>query len=667
MVLLSACVGSDWAGHNGGADEDAYSALDRINKSNVQKLGLAWSLDLPGEQSLEGTPIAVNGTLYFTGSHSVVYSVDVVSGKLLWKFDPQIWKHNPAKLTLMFAANRGVAYADGRIFSGTLDGRLLALDAKTGALQWSVQTVPESGVRTITGAPRAFNGKVIIGNAGSDSGERGYVTAYDAASGRQLWRFYTTPGAPEENKGDPVMERAAATWSGEYWKTGTGGGVWDSITFDRELNRVYLGTGNAGPYDPAERSPGKGDNLYTASIVAVDADTGKYIWHYQITPRDAWDFDSTQQMPTAELIIGGQRRKVLMQAPKNGFFYVLDRQAGRLISAEKLGRVTWADRIDLATGRPVEATDVRYESGDSIVFPSAVGAHSWHSLSFSPRTGLVYIPYMQVGAHFHKGVPELGVFSIAGLSMSAYKVDEQDNRGSLLAWDPASQKARWRVLLPTLWNGGTLATAGDLVFQGTGDGYFTAYDASTGASLWRFNAGLGIIGAPITYSVHGQQYVSVLVGYGGATAIWSELMPAGWKYGAQPRRLLTFTLDGKAALPPTAPPDKSVKALDDPTIQISEADVRAGQAIFNVACALCHGLNLHSAGSPGPDLRESTIALSEQGVWAVVHEGTLLERGMPQYPTFGEPQVRQIYAYIRAGARKALGTPNPSAAGAAVR
>ena len=399
----------------------------------------------------------------------------------------------------------------------------------------------------------------------------------------------------------------------------------------------------------------------------MDADTGKYVWHYQINPRDAWDFDSTQQMPMAELIIGGERRKVLMQAPKNGFFYVLDRQTGQLISAEKLGRVTWAGRIDLATGRPVEATGVRYESGDSFVFPSAVGAHSWHSLSFSPRTGLVYIPYMQVGAHLHKGVPQPGVFSIAGLSMSAYKVDEQDNRGSLLAWDPVSQKARWRVLLPTLWNGGTLATAGDLVFQGTGDGYLTAYDASTGDPLWRFNAGLGIVGAPISYAVRGQQYVSVLVGYGGATAIWSELMPAGWKYGAQPRRLLTFSLDGKAALPPTAPPDRSVRALDDPTIQISEADVAAGQAIFNQACAVCHGLNLRSAGSPGPDLRESAIALSEKGVWAVVHEGTLLERGMPQYPTLGEPQVRQIYAYIRAGAREALGTRNPSAGSAAVR
>ncbi|HMK87793.1 MAG TPA: PQQ-binding-like beta-propeller repeat protein, partial [Steroidobacteraceae bacterium] len=478
--------------------------------------------------------------------------------------------------------------------------------------------------------------------------------AYDAASGRQLWRFYTVPGAPADNQGDAVMERAAATWSGEYWKTGTGGGVWDSITFDPELQRIYLGTGNAGPYDPAERSPGGGDNLYTASIVALDADSGHYLWHYQVNPRDAWDFDSTQQMALAELSVRGERRKVLMQAPKNGFFYVLDRENGRLISAGKLGKVTWAERIDLETGRPVELKGARYESGDAVVWPSAVGAHSWHSMSFSPKTGLAYIPYMQVGVHLHKGVPQSGLFAIGDLSMAGYLADEDDGKGALLAWDPLAQRARWRVKLPTLWNGGTLATAGDLVFQGAGDGYFSAYDGTTGERLWRFNAGLGIIGAPISYAVRGTQYVALLVGYGGATAIWSELMPGGWKYGLQPRRLLTFTLGGKAELPPTAPPDRSVNALDDPAIEIHASDVQAGQALFNRACSVCHGLNLRSPGSPGPDLRESKIALSEQGVWAVVHDGTLLERGMPQYASLGPDQVRQIYAYIRAGAREAL-------------
>jgi quinohemoprotein ethanol dehydrogenase len=654
----------NWASHNS-AGEDAYSALDGINNSNVKTLGLEWSLDLEGEQSLEATPLAVDGVLYFTGSHAAVYAVDAASGKRKWKFDPKTWKHNPAKLMYIFGVNRGAAYADGRVFSGTLDGRLIALDAKSGALLWSTRTVPETGGKTITGAPRTFNGKVIIGNAGADSGERGYVTAYDAATGRQVWRFYTTPGSPEENRGDPAMERAAATWSGEYWKTGTGGGVWDSITFDTQLNRIYLATGNAGPYDPDQRSPGDGDNLYTASIVAVDADTGKYLWHYQVNPRDAWDFDSTQQMALADLVIAGKRRKVLMQAPKNGFFYVLDRRTGKLISAEKLGKVTWAERIDAATGRPVEVKGARYESGDAIVWPSPAGAHSWQSMSFSPKTGLVYLPYMQVGVHLQKGKPQPGLFYIGGLNMSGVLNEEQDGKGALIAWDPVAQKARWRVQQSTLWNGGVLSTAGDLVFQGTGDGLLVAYDAASGEPLWQFNAGLGIIGAPISYSVGGRQYVSLLVGYGGATAIWNQLMPRGWKYGAQPRRLLTFSLGAKAQLPPTAARSDSLNALDDPAVTIDDADAAAGQAIFNLACSACHGLNLTSPGAPGPDLRESQIALSESGIWAAVHDGALLKKGMPQFATLGPQEVHEIYVYIRAAARAALRSRRVSAAGTA--
>jgi quinohemoprotein ethanol dehydrogenase len=645
---------TNWTAHNADADERAYSVLDRINTGNVQRLGLAWSLELEGEASLEATPLAIDGVLYFTGSYATVYAVDALTGRVLWKFDPQTWKHAPGKMLFSFAANRGAAYADGRIFSATLDGRLVALDAKTGSLLWSAQTVPESGGKTITGPPRAFNGKVIIGNGGADFGERGFVTAYDAATGRQLWRFYVAPGKPEENAGDPAMERAAATWNGPYWQTGTGGAVWDSITFDHELNRIYLGTGNAGPYDASERSPGGGDNLYTASIVALDADTGKYVWHYQTTPRDTWDYDATQQMTLADLVIGGKPRKVLMQAPKNGFFYVLDRRTGQLISAEKLGKVTWAERIDLASGRPVEAKDARYDSGDAIVWPGSMGAHSFQSMSFSPKTGLVYVPYMQLATHFHKGKPSPGVFALGDLSIGGYQADAADDKGALIAWNPVQQKARWKVPLQTIWNGGALATAGNLVFQGTGDGYLHAYDASSGKELWRFNAGLGIIAPPMSYSVNGHQYVSVLVGYGGSAAVWGKLMQAGWKYGAQPRRLLTFSLDAKGTLPSAAPADWSVKALDDASLQFSESDVEQGHALYNLVCSACHGLNLLSAGSPGPDLRESRLALTEEGVWAAVHDGALISRGMPQISMFGRPQVDQIYAYIRTGAREAV-------------
>jgi len=590
--------------------------------------------------------------LYFTGSYACVYAVDGSSGKLLWKYDPQTWKVSPLKTLFNFAANRGVAYADGRVFVAALDGRLIALDARTGKPLWTAETVDAHSLQTVTGAPRAFKGRVIIGNAGADMGVRGYVTAYDAATGKQVWRFYTAPGSPEQNKGDPAMERAAATWTGPFWKSGTGGVVWDSMSFDAELNRIYLGTGNAGPYDPKMRSPGGGANLYTASIVAVDADTGKYVWHYQINPRDAWDYDATQGMVIADLTIAGAPRKVLMQAPKNGFFYVLDRTTGKPISAGKIGKVNWADHIDMQTGLPVEAPNIRYENGATLLWPGPLGAHSWQAMAFSPQTGLAYIPTMQVGARLSHDKQGRGSVSVNGVTIADVKADASDGRGALLAWDPVRQKARWKVRHDDIWNGGVLATAGGLVFQGTADGNFSAYDATTGHQVWHFNAGLGIIAAPMSYMAGGHQYVSVLVGYGGSAAIWGDLMNVGWKYGVQPRRLLTFALGGKGVLPPSAPPDKSVKAVDDPAEKIDPADVAAGYGMF-IACSACHGRDLVSVGAPAPDLRESRIVLDKAAFLSVVHDGALKEHGMPGFFILGPKQLLQIRAYIRQGAREA--------------
>ena len=651
-------AGADWPDHGGDAATTSFSRLQQIKTSNVTRLGLQWSLDLPGEVTLEATPLAVNGMLYFTGSYAAVYAVDAVTGKVAWKFDPKTWQHNPMKMHFSFGANRGAAYADGRVFAAALDGRLFAFNARTGALLWSVETTNPQGPQSVTGAPITFKDKVIIGNAGADFGARGYVTAYDAATGHQAWRFYTAPGSPQENAADPAMQRAAKTWNGEYWKTGTGGAVWDSITFDAVFNRIYLGTGNGGPYDPKVRSPGGGDNLYTASIVALDADTGKYVWHYQINPSDAWDFDCTQPMALATLNVAGKPRPVLMQAPKNGFFYVIDRRTGQLISAQKIGKVNWADHIDIASGRPVEQKNIRYESGKASIWPSSLGAHSWQSMSYSPQTHLVYIPYLQVGSKFSKGAPEPGDISVGGISMGWAKSDPLDGKGALIAWDPARQQQAWRLPLDTLWNGGTLSTAGGLVFQGTADGYLSGYDAKNGRRLWRFDAGLGIIAPPITYTVGTQQFVSVLVGYGGQSAIASDLMNVGWKYGAQPRRLLTFALNGEAMLPPSAPRTTRVDALDDPSVQIQDADVAAGHALY-LACAACHGRDLASTGGPAPDLRESQLALHPESFWTVVHDGALVQRGMPSFESFTQEQIKQLYAYIRSGARQALAAQKP--------
>ncbi len=657
---------SDWYSHGGTHDESNYSPLDQINGATLGRLGLAWWLDLPGEVSLEATPLAIDGTLYFTGSASDVYAVDARSGRLLWKFDPQVWKYRPEHLKLIWGINRGVAYAHGRVFLGTQDGRLIALDARSGRPLWSVKTVADDSLQTITGAPWAIKGKVLIGNGGADFAARGYVTAYDERSGRKLWRFYTVPGDPAKGyEVEPferaTMKMAATTWGGQWWKVGGGGGtVWDNMTYDPELNRIYIGVGNAGPWNPRVRSPGGGDNLFIASIVALDADSGHYLWHYQANPGEAWDYKNTTNMITAELRIEGQLRKVLMQSPTNGFFYVIDRLTGRLISAEKTGKVTWADHIDLGTGRPVETDNIRYQNGPIEIWPSPWGTHNWQGMAFDPGTGLAYIPYMQLGARFaDERMASLLPADETPLHFGALLLqpvcrDALDNTGALLAWDPVAQRSRWKVPHAASWNGGVLSTGGALVFQGTGDGEFAAYDARDGQRLWSFDAGLGIIASPISYSVEGRQYISLLVGYGGATPLISKLTNRGWKYGAQPRRLLTFALDGAARLPAGAPRDFSVHALDDPTLTLEDAAVTAGAQSYQRHCSACHGQALQSAGSPAPDLRESGRALHWESFRSVLRDGLLLPKLMPRFAELPADEMRSLFMYVRAEARHAL-------------
>jgi quinohemoprotein ethanol dehydrogenase len=658
-------VGADanWTAPHGGADEASYSRLTEINASNAGKLGLAWYLDLPDEVTLQATPLEVDGILYFSGGYAEVYAVDAVSGKQLWKFDPKTWARSQARFN--YGANRGVAYEDGRVFVAEMDGRLDALDAKTGKLLWSADSIPpEYPYNNSSGAPRTMNGKVIIGNGGADIGGRGMVTAFDSKTGKFLWRFFVTPGKPGENT-DPAMAAAEKTWGGEWWKTGTGGTVWNGMTFDAETNRIYIGGGNAGPYDSARRSPGGGDNLYTSSIVALDANTGKYIWHYQENPRDSWDYKATPNIVMATLNLNGKPTKVLLHAPTNGFFYVIDRATGKPISAGKTTYINWAKDIDLKTGRPNEYPDIRYEKGPMEIWPGTVGGHNWQAMSYDPKTGLVYIPVQQMGTRFSHDVADLtdDAFNVMGTIVKPVVKQPGDGKGKLVAWDPVAQKAVWTVQHDNLWNGGVLSTAGGVVFQGTAEGLFNAYDATSGKELWKFNAGLGINAAPMSYSVGGKQYVSVLTGWGGTVSAISAVADVGWKYGHQMRRLLTFAVDGKAVLPPGPPRDMQVHALDDPNLVLNEADVAAGRGL-QIRCASCHGAGFHSAGAPGPDLRESAVALDLASFKQTVREGRP-GLGMPSFPQLTDDELRQLWSYIRARAREALGKRPPYVPGAA--
>jgi quinohemoprotein ethanol dehydrogenase len=661
--LANEANGTDWPAYGRTFSESRFSPLRQINDSNVSRLGLVWSLDLDVTNSITA-PVEAGGVIYLAAGYSIVHAIRATDGRLLWRYDPKVPEASGQKLRAGWGI-RGLALWQDKVYVGTQDGRLLALAAGTGELIWSVQTLDPKNGAFISGAPRAFNGKIVIGNAGADfSPVRGYVTAYDAKTGRQIWRFYAVPGRPGSKDGaasDEVMANAAKTWTGEWWKLGGGGNVWNSMTYDPQFNRLYFGTGNAGPSNWKIRSPGGGDNLFTASVVAVDADTGRYAWHYQTTPGDAWDYDSATDMTLATLSIQGRQRPVLLHAAKNGFFYVIDREDGRLISAEKLGKVTWAERVDLATGRPVEAPNARYPDKNVLLWPSFQAVHHWTPQSFSPLTGLVYVPTLEMPFPFgDEGVnksdwrPKPLTPEFAGMSPGNGDVPADAAKSILKAWDPVLQKEVWSVETPGMSEGGTLATAGNLVIQGRADGHLHAYSADHGKDLWSFNATVAVTGVPITYSTGGRQYVTITSGplngataaYGSASARW------GWASRGYPRRLLTFALDGKASLPP-APAPSLAKPLAAPEFKIDTALVEAGSHEY-VRCLLCHGTGV-VAGGNAPDLRASPVLLSAAAFAAIVRDGTLVSRGMPQFAELSDAQLDSLRHFVRAKARESLG------------
>ncbi len=650
--------GSNWPAYGRTSTEQRYSPLDQINAGNVNKLGIQWVTELANERSLIATPLAVDGVLYFTGSYSRTYAVDARSGKILWQFDPKTIEHAGDRLRIMWDINRGPAYYKGRVIISTVDGRLVALDAKTGKQLWEAMTVDPRKSYYVNGAPKVFRDKVIIGNGGTEhEAARGYVTAYDVETGKQAWRFYIVPGNPADGFENKAMEMAAKTWNGEWWKHGGGGNVWNGMTYDAEFNQLLIGTGNGSPWNQKLRSPGGGDNLFLCSIVAVDADTGEYKWHYQTNPGETWDFNANMDIVLADVQYGGKPIKALLQAPKNGFFYIINRANGELLSAEKFGKVTWAERIDLKTGRPVEIKGARYEDGEELVWPGPWGAHNWHAMSYNPDTGLVYIPAWDMpGLYNDKGFDpakwQSPHFKVdPGVAFGGEDVPKDIGQARLLAWDPVKQKKVWSHDLPPVWNAGTMTTKGNLVFQGRADGEFVAYDATKGDKLWSMKLGVGISSAPITYSIDGKQYVSLLVGWGGGGTILGSLAAQhGWKYKMHPRRLYTFALDGKQPVPPSPPP-AFAQPLDVPDFKIDAKLAEHGKDLFARSCLYCHGAGM-VAGGEAPDLRESTIATDRNAFEAVVLKGAKLANGMPRFAELTTQDIEGLMHFIRLRARE---------------
>ena len=649
---------ANWLTYGRTYSEQRFSPLRQVNDQNISRVGLAWSFDLDTRRGQEATPIVADGVMYFSTAWSKVFAVNAATGRKIWSYDPKVppeWAINAC----CDVVNRGVAVYRGKVFVGTLDGRLVALDAATGNLEWQTLTIDPHSRYTITGAPRIVKGNVLIGNGGSELGVRGYVSAYNAETGKLAWRFYTVPGDPAEPFESPALAKAAKTWSGQWWKLGGGGTVWDAIAYDPELDLVFIGIGNGVPWDQHARSPRGGDNLFTSSIVALKADTGEYAWHYQETPGDIWDYDSAEDIVLANLTLDGAQRKVLLHAPKNGFFYVLDRATGNLFSAKPYTAVTWASSIDPQTGRPVENAAARYNAARGVpVAPGPLGGHSWHSMSFSPATGLVYIPVQDAGFLYKSddqyqartlGFNTATDFVAAGMPQQpeVKKAILGSIRGHLSAWDPIQQKEIWRVDRTSAVNGGTLATAGNLVFEGTAQGDLEAYRATTGEKLWSADAQSGVVAAPIAYSVNGEQYIAVVAGWGGVFPLATGEVALQSGRSQNVSRVLAFKLNSKAALPPL--PSVPPRQLNPPPATASSLTVKKGEALYQRFCSNCHG-DVAVSGGVLPDLRYSA-ALGNSSWSEIVLQGSLQSFGMVSFAkelSASDAQAIRAYVIFRA-------------------
>jgi quinohemoprotein ethanol dehydrogenase len=636
-----------WLAHGRTYDEQRHSPLTQITRENLGRLGVAWSYATGTTRGLEATPIVVDGVMYATGNWGVVFALDAATGRQLWRFDPQV-AGAKARDACCDIVNRGVAVWKGRVYVGALDGRLIALDAASGEPIWQVATFDPKLAYTITGAPRVVKGRVIIGNGGAELGVRGFFSAYDADTGALLWRFYTVPASKQGPHEHPELELAAKTWSKDsLWESGLGGTVWDSMAYDPELDLLYVGVGNASVYDRTKRSPGGGDNLFVSSILAIRPETGRMVWHYQTTPGDFWDFTATQHMILGEIEIAGKPRKVLMQAPKNGFFYVLDRETGEFLSAEAYVDVSWASHVDPKTGRPVEREEAHWDSKPAFVTPAPPGGHNWQPMTYSPRTGLVYIPTSSL---LHRYVPNPrfvfrpGAWN-TGEDFAALMAEFENyekvpfcNPSHITAWDPVEQRQAWRVNKSRPMPGGLLSTASDLLFQGQVDGRLVAYDARDGTPLWEGATGTGVMAPPITYAIDGEQYVAVLAGLGGSHGGHFETID-----DANHGRLVAFKLGGSAPSPPRVP--RPVRRRDPPKLELSKERVEQGRALYAENCFSCHGVGTHGSGLH-PDLKYASRETHAQ--WnEIVLGGTRQARGMASFADQLSPDdARAIQVYV---------------------
>jgi quinohemoprotein ethanol dehydrogenase len=664
----TASDGSDWPLYGRTYQEARFTPLKQIDVANAGRLGLAWEFNdfvVRGRthRGNEASPIVAGGVMYFSGPWSVVYALDARVGTLLWKYDPQV-DGNWARRACCDVVNRGVALWKGHVYVATLDGYLVCIDAKSGKLVWKVDTFIDRKTMNYasTGAPRVAGENIVIGNSGAELAARGYVSAYDSASGKLTWRFFIVPGDPAKGPDEsPDVTVARKTWSKESrWDLGGGGTAWDSMVYDPALKLLYVGTGNGMPHPVWTRSPGGGDNLFLSSIVALDATSGRMRWYYQTTPGDSWDFTATQNMILADIEVDGHTRHVLMQAPKNGFFYVLDRTNGKLLSANAYTHVTWARNVDLTTGRPLLTSQADYSREKKEIWPSQAGGHNWMPMSYSETSHLVFIPTLNAGmnfgmlpgkdVHFRVGAnnegDDVGWARPAGDGGIPWAPPNPGESGPpfqsvLEAWDPRRGKVVWQTPPQPFWAGGVLSTASGLVFQGAADGIFSAYDASKGTRVAQLETGTGIIAAPISYQMDGTQYVAVLAGFGGAmNQIGYPPGSAALKYQNR-ERVLVFKLDGGAV---SLPPNRQSELQPLPAPISTDPKVLQHGISLIARCAGCHGFRGIPNGYPDLwNLSPSTHAAFQ----SIVLDGALSYAGMPSFKDALTPDdVKAIQAFI---------------------